>query len=442
VAMVEKQYMSDLPVVARAWARGILAAGVRLATDSVEPGARSFSPDHLLLRRMNCEWRVYLAREQQRIVFFFFKQRDPTLVFLDTSIHMQFVLRPPEDRLPPPVYERASYRVGLPEFVVRYPTQSQREQCAPTEMYTGHWILLKVGPGGVNYLGVGDPRLGAYSPGGASIRFKGEGEEIAAAAREHRQDWPAKPFLQLVDVMGEWARSAETESRRTQPPAAEIRLDDDASGPNAPWRILGHLVSAYCEAATSLIAANDGPMRVAYGLDGYRASVTLRLGSNGEIAVDPDEPNPIQLTMIATVWQQGPVPVVNVDVRPPDFLVRGELFRQMLRALATRAPAGFEGDWRDYVASVGDEAIIFRVKRGRDVDTDLFALRSQRIPPKRLILEADVKVDLSKERSVELRSRPKILFPYNGDDALVGNETVAHLLRLVVALSQWMEIVA
>ncbi len=332
-------------------------------------GERSGLHSTLLLRRLEFEWRFRLARTDQETFLIFFQKESPETVVFDALFRFRLEPEPAPWSGPELLPENVACSLVLPKLIYAHPTAQEWNLFAPSGATAANTILLRVGAGTEGILAVQNA-----DEGPEDARIKLGGNWLAGPP------WPVAPFIALAQRMREWVTSSLAQGVRLEflPPQASDRAE--------VRQIFYQMLRAACRVMNGLKdqqrQPSDGdllqPMRTLFGLDGFDSEVTLRLRPDGQMAETMDE-EMIELAVQAHMVPADTGLAATVFLKPPDFLVGGELHGELLSGFVEGA------DWdelaeglviqetaaRQFLQSLGSGASIFRVKRRGQIDTDV-----------------------------------------------------------------------
>jgi hypothetical protein len=447
--------LSDLPWMVEACvaesARGrreLLAASLVQACSQTAASA-----GFLWLGAVEYAWRFYFARRKDSIFFFFFRHRDEMRVVLDSGLRV--LLKPC-----PPATGR----------------QSQGQMAVQSRLLWPEF-LAKSDPGRIVFnLGTRDnsERLElVYSDENGvdegSTRYFKHGEP--SAMKTHMLAWRLEPFLSWIETVKHWVQRPKAVSawRELLPPAATERY---------PARqILGTVVDAFHRAARVAVAAKSSgtgssesavpdSFPHAQEIASFAGRTWLRLKQGGREVADENEDNPVTLEMVYELANDHDNIRLDVQLQPPDFLLSGDLHREVMTSVARRAvEKGWskkfkvsDDDLRAFFS--GADAVVMRVRRERKRDRDLVVLRGElEGKPALIVLLAWIivtKGEPAGSYQVLLSAPPapppdhagmKPLVneditllhpdPEDGEDPTLPNSTATDLFRLMLALRHW-----
>jgi hypothetical protein len=420
-----------LPAVSRNLARASLK---RLL-----PGS-PFPRDLLALTGLAFQWRFYFARQDEEIVFFFRRRASPERIVLDATMELRIgpdAFEAPEGPVAP---GRTSWRITLPPFLRREVDRALLDSLGLPGAKPEDVVVFELGR--AERLAIDRPGRG---PGAAAMVYS-EADRLDRLAPVNGR-YRLRPFLSLIREIRNWLRSGLGVTAPIAPPPGEVRSD--------PWRLLAHLVFTCEQAARALTDAQPALLQptvldritTTYGITGFTAAVILRLTAGGRLA-QKDEDDPFQLRLGLDIRREAAGAVASIDLRPPDFLIDGEVHDAFLRALAGGAADFAAGlgvppdEARAFLRRARPDAVVFRVKRDLDRDTDVVVLDGTLAGRHALvILQADFAVFAAEvPPRVERRDDLEVLFagdfPHQ-DQHVLPERVVRHFLRLAAECLSW-----
>lgn len=425
-----------------AWAGDVPGAGDHLLIRSANRGRVGTPGDAsaLMLRGVQFNWRLLLAREGSRVVFLIFRHDLPREDLFEARL--QFRVEP--DPLPadPPTKPRdVALRVALPPFLVLRPTPEQIARFGPPGARVEDTVLLALGADGRRILAVRRPQwlLGLFR---ASLRYSElPGPQLDGAP------WPIGPFLELTRAMRAWVSATTAPQTVTIPlPARNTEVRE----------VLYQYLVAYCAARSRLAAAGRRPdlpgpagaFPTHHRLAAFEGEVMLRLDEDGRIPEKATD-DTIQLRMRFQARQGTGGPEAVVSVVPPDFLPSGELHERLRGAFAEAPELAQLGGRlgisdaaaRQWIRAGRGEATIFRVSRSGHDDTEVMVQEGDiGGRPMLVMLRGEFRIE-SGAGAPEPRQlgTVKILYAGTADPAarVLSDADVRYFLRVIAALHRW-----
>ena len=453
--MTEGLDLDALREDARQWAAGIplLADALLEASTRRLLVSGTASRDLLLLRSGRFGLRFYLSKQRTRIRLFRSRDEAPQMV-LDAGLSLRIEPLRDEDPQPRPASAPQRCTLSLPSFLVVRPTREELARALPAGARPRDAVLFRVGPGGRDLLAFAGPRGDLGDLGDVRVRYWNAGAGVDV--RPHDRRWPVAPFAAFVRAMGEWAGGHGAMRERPM----RVPESDDASEARRilraladAWRAARDAVSAPRRRAPDPLAS----VRTDYGIGAFDAQVTLRLRPDGTLAEDAGD-DTLQIAMDVAI--DGASGDMRVALKPPDFLVGGDLHRAFVDAIASReardriaGQAGAQGfsapmDAAAFAAGGGARAMVFRTRRDlrRQRDLDVVILSGEHAGrPRALVVSGWFSVVPRAAAPVTLDTRSlEVLFwghPDSGERRLTPR-TVRHCLRVAAALKDWASTVA
>ena len=298
------------------------------------------------------------------------------------------------------------------------------------------------------------------------VQYSRSGNDLPVVEGDGR--WRMEPFLAWIEGLRRWMKDPRATSSweplelvpSLQNRAARVILDTVSStfqrAVHATEQPAGLVPAAPDDGPSGKAELTDqDPYRLLpcrQRLAGFSGSVLLRLGSNGELAEKHDD-DPLTLELHYRLSQRDDQTELELDVRPPDLLIGGELHREFLRAfeekavearLHLRLGLNNEAALRAFFRNGTAEAVVMRIRRGRDTDDDLLVLPED-IAGIRLVTMFQAEVAVTRDPSrpnrhrVRLTSRPRLLQPRSQaeDPEELPDQVVERFFRLMAALKNW-----
>lgn len=446
-----------------------LAAGARMMAVSGLPALAErdrLSDEIPVLTQARVRLRLYFGKRQDSVVLFFFKETGLEDVLLDAMV--EFEVRPAlESGDSPPL------RADLVELRMAVPPCFPRD----VEAHVAQPLLerLHASPRDVLFI--------AYERG--LIAVNAQTREIAWPGSETRlgPHDPAYlwPLLAISRSIGGWISGEAGAGGEFAVSRPQSTFDSDFD------KILQQLTEAWCSAVNHVEGSSrqkDGPESLAdalapdYFVRSYKTELAMRLDGEGRIVFADDE-DLFRLEAAVDYRQEEDQAVALIDLRPPDFLLSGKVYRSLLGELAkdkpaekiSRAlepapgrpsalPAGSNSleNVRAFIASAQEKgagshgALVFRIKRGRrsgrSADTDVFVLtgRLGDVAPVHLILKAKVRVaggEGSSPREAEILDDGfEVLSCSHVPMAQKLDEVTGYFSRLFGHLQRWYRVTA
>jgi hypothetical protein len=227
-----------------------------------------------------------------------------------------------------------------------------------------------------------------------------------------------------------------------------------------PKNILRLIVAAYISAVTGIQSKPPRlkpilePLATKYGILDYQSRVLLRLKKDGKLASE-DSDDPFQLLMKIQLFSNKSRVKARVAIGPPDFIISGRLHEAFISSLHEESALKelevvfdeTKNEIRDYLAIFGSQSSIFRVKRQRQCDTDVLVLPGVLSGKKTVsILRGRFEVYAAPDppRVKLINNSIEKIFMGLPDQTSRGldDHTVEYFLRLVVAIKDWISVLA
>lgn len=450
--------IQHFPELVGEWCRDINSANRELVADSLRtswPFAQATSFATMPLVRLS--FRLYMAVEGKRVLFFFIRKTGSKLLRLDARIKFEVITSEPVSI----VDAQPKFQLGIPPLMVHPVTDALRARLTNNNPYASKERTMLIDLGHDEYLATIDPEDGFPN---APVYFTADGKTMRL--RADSDNAPLPPFLKLIGRLRLWASDALSD--KSTHVLADPPKPDDASDVKQLLYVFGEAYRYGWRALTPKPSSDPiiepPPAKFAlttYGLDGYAANVVLRLDKTGRhIASNPNEPHfQMGLNVKIDVNERHPHPLATIRLSLPDFLVYGEMAQRFLDALEDndrrglkdiheKLPAPYNDatvrDLSRYLRNNREHLAIFRIKRAsngdradKDVVTTTGRLRDRQV---RLIFSANFRVDTRQQRPVTYTSKnPKLLYvgPENGEQGRLGKRAISHLMKIVAALKQW-----
>ncbi len=425
-----------------AWAGDVPAAGDQLLVRSAGRCGAAIPGDAsaLVLRGVQFNWRLLLAREGRRVVFLIFRHDLPREDLFDARLH--FRVEPDASPAEPAIKPReVALRVALPPFLVLRPTPDQVARFGPPGARVDDTVLLALGPEGKRILAVRRPQwlLGLFR---ASLRYSElPGPQLDGAP------WPIGPFLELTRAMRAWVAATTAPQTVTIPlPARDTEVRE----------VLYQYLVAYCAARSRLAAAGRRPdltgpagaFPTHHRLAAFDGEVMLRLDEDGRIPERATD-DTIQLRMHFQAREGAGGPEALISVVPPDFLPAGELHERLRGSFAEAPELDQLGPKlgitsaaaRQWIRAGHGEATIFRVSRSGHDDTEVMVQEGEiGGRPMLVMLRGVFRIEPGAGPPEPRRlGDVKILYAGTADPSAraLSDADVRYFLRMIAALHRW-----
>ena len=429
------------------------------------------------LNQVQFTWAFFIVKTTDARVLFFFKRRARKQELISAKVSFVFKLLP--DR-PATDAGLLTYQYRFPPFIRQFTTQADIDRYAPrmpsmVSPNLENTLTIALGDRNENTLSVLKPssrfdaRVRFTPEKGGPLEFKGEGE------------WPIVVVIQLTETLRKWAQRKFRDGTAVefvpsypkdgQPPDADDKND-------VVHMVIEQIAKSYFKAASAMAHDNGtifdavSKLGVGYGVDGFEASVRMRLNKDGELS-DADKDDPFYLNLDLSIARETSGPKAFVSIGPPDFLVTGEnrqcfldalknedravgkIEKQLNRIYAKKEYAQiFENnpiqisrnEIRAFIERAAQDSVVFRILHGKKKDTDVIFMKSDFDGiPFYMILCADFKKKQNGTRlDVSLVNRSmevNYFLPAAHRRGRIKNTRVGiHLLRLLLNIHRWIEI--
>ncbi|MEO8657320.1 MAG: hypothetical protein ABI693_02570 [Bryobacteraceae bacterium] len=445
-------FIQELPERYAALGAAVRRAGEQLlAGETAVLASGPILPTYPLLRKATVTTRVFLEKQDRRVVFFFPREGKPQTI-LDVVVRFRSVLSPPPPiPLPPLEPRQIRHFTVVPPFL--FPVMDVVER-------NRYLAVLRLAP----------------EQAKEAIFFRFEVGVLAIHRRTFEIAWPlgglrkldaslpdyVNPLLAIARNIGFWMQEDPETGRELpcQVPTPDGRAAADPVLDVAS--ILDALIRAWC--ATVAAVENRSGFDAApseYIVNDYQADTILRLDSSGTVTFEESD-DLFQLLAGLRLWEEPSGPRSRITLRPPDFLASGDVFDALMDALAEEAPVkamaptlGGVAAARAFLESAKGGGhftrSVMRVRRGRkdkrDPDTDLFYLVGELngIAPAHVMVRARVRVQTGDDGSVSATvltdGQFNVLFctgqPGSADDR---RELVQAFSRVLHFLADWVAV--
>lgn len=458
--MAEREALNVEELVAQhlSLARSIPGANRALLEASLDSllGPTSSPGSTYALSRLEHSARLFLVRQQQRLLFYLFRLGAPqTAVVMDTRFTAAFRPTPPEPKPAPARSADLSFRLTLPGFVVLKPTSTQLEAYGPRRATPENTILLELGD--ALRLAVKDPEEGT-GWFDADLRLTRGGVDIKPIKDGER--WLFMPFQRLLARVRDWVLGRGEREELTLARLPETR--------SSFWELIAVFARLYIGGQSALSEGFEAtwpargeetserhPMaefRTRFALSSFAATSKLLLNKAGRLATRSDK-DTIQLRLKAEADQNR----ITVDLQPPDFLASGPIYQQFLEALRSDMAAELLAKLKSesgaanltaselaaLLSASHTEIEVFRVSRG-STDRDVFVVQGAlRGEAKVVITRADFAVDvLAEPPRVSFKAGSLELLHFGDRDAAepdVHEDAIDYFLQLITQIKTWSE---
>ena len=399
---------------------------------------------------VNVRWRLYVTKENGKVVFFFDRKTSPTEVFLDIDVDIEVG---PSPMLQPLLMDQSDVRLIWfpPAFVYVHPPQRVLDKLhmSMVDVHNDYAII-------VTLTGQDDDVLAAKLRSENDVQFvhaqAGERKEVSA------KNFPLSLLLSLYGIIRAWVRG----DIKYRPP-----IKVDTTPDNDMKKVLNMLFQLFMSSNNQLLfnatANNDRQiigglpdnkgswqlllkhMMPYYMLNKYEASVLLKLGKDGDFAVSHQD-NPFQLQVSMNAKWEDDQPALHLHVKPPDFLVSGELFDLFLeearnhKTQLARLLDVHEKELDEAFAQAPDQASIFRIKKeAKNLDTELIVLPLTDHPKGDVLMFSGIfEVTTGDNKSVKYKGGFKNLITSKGKPE---PELVAYFVRLLKYMRKWGDVI-
>lgn len=440
--------IDELPATYRALVGEVAAVNRDLACAGMARMRRrpAWLRSFLLLRKMGVKTAVYLTAVGQEVRFFFFRR--PKTEELVLKLDLQFVVTP--FAASPFRAEDLRVKAILPEFLSSPFTIPQMQRIAEG-LQEDDWTKIQFLRAGTFIVGV----VRAEDEDQARVTWLRHANALQAeSAYQKKADGNflvnPLPFLSLLEEMRAWVADPINQGRELPVP-----LREDA--PRPMQRIVAAIANGWIESANAAQLQkqwNDplGDWLPPLSVQDYNANLVIRLRSNGQLA-EKDSEDAFRLRLMATVQAEDDGPVARLSVAPPDFLLSGDMHDQLLDNLLQPFPVArifadtqlkkFERQrFEKFLQDACKDALVFRVRRSGDNDTDLFAFQGDWNGERQfVIVAATFKVLHEDDGSLRIRvdadSIQAIYCNLNGGSPELKVELPQYMLRLLSQLQHW-----
>lgn len=455
--MTDVPDLDKLPAQISALAEAVPQASIALAKTSIdhllEP-VHGFHPLYFL-SEARLAWRLYLAQEKSKIVFFFMRESSPVNVVLDTNISFRVAAVSRFEQPTPITAESIIKRIVLPAFIKTQPSKQELKDFAPQGATQENTLFLTIGPQRKNLLAVMNPEkhnlVGITEPDWwPSLQYSPNG--IPGAVEPDNGKYSLKPFLDLTETLRSWVKEGFDVG-------LDMTFNVDSLGYQSDVRhILKTIIKAYSDAFSQVRMRETSQSKLLLALAGgyevldFQARVVLRLRPDGSIASD-NKQDPFQLLMLVRMIRERDKMKARVAIGPPDFLVSGALYAAFLEALQqkealaeiTSQLQSSPEEVKRLLRTFAELGVIFRIKRENDGDTDILVLPDvDSGKSAALMLRGKFVVEAAKEPAhVKLRKGTihNLLSNEPNREAssvdLEDLETVRYFLRLLDNIKRW-----
>ena len=393
------------------------------------------------LGRIRLNWHLYITKKHERVVFFFFRNDVQEEVFIDLELSLSVA---PVANLSPIL--KTDYDVRFiwfpPAFVFVAPPDHVLGSLGITmdDVKNDYALVLSLNEDESNIMSVSlhEERTSHVIHSDRGVR-----QEMSI------DDIPLSLLFSLYRVIRSWIRG-DIKSR----PAIEIDTTPDNDMKevlNTLFQLLivsnNQLVYSAAKIDSELDDQSESiyyQLLPHYMLEEFSGKLHLRLKENGDFATQHED-KPFQLRVdLETKWGED-IPEVQVRVVPPDFLVSGTLFDLFVDELRSHSldladKTGISTDKLEQAIELASShGSIFRIERGRDVDTELFILPlTPRKDGEVLMFSGLFAVQVGDTASVEYRGefRNMIL-----DHAKPAPEVIRYFVRLLKYMRKWGDII-
>ncbi|MCC7157126.1 MAG: hypothetical protein IT161_21285 [Bryobacterales bacterium] len=376
-----------------------------------------------LLRRSAVRLHLHLGKQQDRVVLFFFKEKGMEDVLLDALV--EFELRPVLE--PEPAAPLAPGAVQTRMRVPRcFPLDVPEQEAQPL------LNLLRAAREQVLFVAY-ERGVIAVHPKSREIAWPGSPNALKPA--DPAYVWP---LLAIARSIGRWISGEDGPGAELMAGPRRLAADSDFNTIQQrlteAWRRVVNVVERRdtVEPLMDGVEAWAQSLTPDYLVDSYRTELAMRLDGAGNV-VFADSEDLFRLEAAIEYREEEDLPVARVDLRPPDFLLSGGVYRALLGELAgdkpverisreLTPPAGTP--WllppgsaspenvRAFIESAqgsggAHAALVFRIKRGRrsakSPDTDVFVLtgRLGEVAPVHIVLKAQVRVGRREDGELE-----------------------------------------
>jgi hypothetical protein len=399
-------FIQDLPERYAALGAAVRSAGEQmLAGEAAVLASEPIFPTYPLLRNATVTTRIFLEKQDRRVVFFFPREGKQQTI-LDVVVRFRSVLSPPPPSPLPPLEPRQiRHYAVVPPFL--FPVMDAADT--------------------IRYLAV----LGlAPEQASEAIFVRFEVGVLAIHRRTLEIAWPlgglrkldvslpdyVNPLLAIARNIGFWMQE-DAETGREFPCQVPVPGGRAVADPVLDVAsILDALIRAWCATVAAVENRTGGGASSEYIVNDYQADTILRLDSNGALAFEESD-DLFQLLAGLRLWEEPSGPRSRITLHPPDFLASGDVFDALMDALEEEAPVkamapklGGAAAVRAFLKSAKGGGhftrSVMRVRRGRkdkrDPDTDIFYLVGELngIAPAHVMVRARVRVQTGDDRSV------------------------------------------
>lgn len=282
---------------------------------------------------------------------------------------------------------------------------------------------------------------------------------VLTASGPYTEAWPILPVLQFTREIRRWLSNPKSDVVESviRPPSQA----DDAES----WQVLLELREGWTLIQKQLVEKQpwfikdppkpthswDQILDTAYVLRSYQADVELRVRADGTLA-EENQDETAQVRLELSIDSEAGETIATVTARPPDFLMDGDLAREirshfaeefntkgrLTEELGKHGLAGSEQDIRQFIRQ-SSNASVFRVMRHKSEDTELLVIEGDlRDKPFALVATGVFTFKDAAKTAVDSIRKPKLLHagPVTDTPALDRDDQKWFLL-LAVAAERW-----
>ena len=408
-----------------------------------------------LLGHVTLHWRVFVAKNAQNKIVFFFRKHVPGKVYMDIDLDLCVS---PTDKPPSVILDtsRVRYLWFPPAFVFVRELGPVLKRLGMTEdqVEREYTIILS--------LREDDSYIMA-----ARLRHEDEFmfvfEEHGIKENIRREDLRLSQLLALYHAIRSWIRG--DLGSRLPVEISQVSKNKTKEVLNTLFQLFlatnNRLVFEQAEqdqATPDSATGNDQVNGVEsvqeqsmydkilpyYTLRQFGVKVLLGLNEEGDFATDRKDKAFQMRVDMESVWTD-PDPELHLHVAPPDFLVSGDLFDLILAALDVHkgeitTKLGISNKvWAKAIKNAPNYGAIFRVETHEKVDTDLIVLPlTEKVDGTVLIFSGEFEVGKGENRLVKAREGS---FKNRIEGGKPDDMVLDYFVRLLMYMRNWWEII-
>jgi hypothetical protein len=451
------QAIEQLPSVYNRFSANLVAENADLVRSGVSRARyrEAGRADMALLPRAAVATRVYILTRQQDVVFLFIKTGVTVDLLLSLDISFEVRVQAPASD-PGILFWQVPVRLALPPFFSSSPAVEDRQKLAKAlgQSDPAKTIYLSTGATLLAASGTADyrtARVARLEPGGAAAAVAYQ-RVAGSSADEVRIRYEPQTFVALLDEVARWVRGG----FRDGPP---VPLPLPSAPPKAAaQRLLVAVIRSWVEARRGAAPRTGHALLLAvsptFNVAAFQGDIVLRLRPDGGLAEKPSEDS-FRLRMSVQAGDDSGRALADVSLQVPDFLVEGQLHQRLLEAMLTELPlkrmfadSGLPSSqtaaFRSWLGGGAQDALVFRVDKAGDLDTDVFAFRAawdgvSRVAIAAAMLKIQTQGDDFEVRIQDLQGSKVLLYTDLPGSQLDPSspQLPRYLIRLVDQLSNW-----